>query len=231
MEWQKAMQQKPSMLNQAAKRLQTRFNRIIPEKIHQFISTVIKQMTRTVLVGSGYTTANIAIDTPLEVKEAKIRKRISFYRSAAAAEGGATGFGGILWGFADLPLWLSVKMKMLFEIAANYGFNVKDYKERVYILYIFQLTFSSQQHRNKIYRILANWEKEKEKLPEDINALNWRTYWEEYRDHIDLAKMLQLIPGLGAAVGSFVNYKLTDKLGRYAMNAYRMRVLQIEGKK
>lgn len=219
------MQQKPSLLNRAAKGMQTRFNRIIPEKVHQFISTVIKHITRGVLSGSGFTTANFKTDTLFEEKEAKILKRIKFYRSTAAAEGGATGFGGFLWGFADLPLWLSVKMKMLFDIAAIYGFDVKDYKERVYILYIFQLTFSSQQHRNRIYKIITDWERQKEMLPGDINDLDWRSYWEEYRDHIDLAKMLQLIPGFGAAVGTLVNYKLTSKLGRYAMNAYRMRLL------
>ena len=36
-------------------------------------------------------------------------------------------------------------------------------------------------------------------------------------------KMLQLIPGIGAAVGALVNHRLTMKLGKTAMNAYRMR--------
>ena len=48
----------------------------------------------------------------------------------------------------------------------------------------------------------------------------------EYRDHIDLAKLLQLIPGIGAAVGALVNYKLTNRLGEFAMNAYRMRIFE-----
>ena len=48
----------------------------------------------------------------------------------------------------------------------------------------------------------------------------------EYRDYIDLAKMAQLIPGIGAVVGVVVNYKLIKKLGTTAMNAYRMRLFK-----
>lgn len=223
--WQKRMQQRPSLIDYAAKELQLRTNRIIPEKAHQAITQAVKQITRLAMSGSGLITPRMIIsDATLEMKEAKIRQRIKFYRSTAAAEGAATGYGGFLFGLADLPLWLSIKMKMLFEIAANYGFDTRDYRERIYIMHIFQLAFSSQRHRNKVYRTIAGWEIEVKLLPPDLRGLDWRTYWEEYRDHIDLAKLLQLIPGFGAAVGAIVNYRLTGRLGEYAMNAYRMRL-------
>ncbi|MGI8581540.1 MAG: EcsC family protein, partial [Chitinophagaceae bacterium] len=54
---------------------------------------------------------------------------------------------------------------------------------------------------------------------------DWRTFQQEYRDYIDLAKMAQLIPVIGAPVGVVVNYRLIKKLGITAMNAYRMRIL------
>lgn len=223
--WQKRMMKRPNIIDAAAKNLQTRTNRIIPEKMHQAITVAVKYMTRLAMSGSGLITPRMIIsDADLETREAKVMQRIRFYRSTAAAEGAATGYGGFLTGMADLPLWLSIKMKMLFEIAAHYGFDTRDYRERIYILNIFQLAFSSQSHRNKIFRIIANWENEAPLLPEDINHLDWRSYWEEYRDHIDLAKLLQLIPGFGAAVGVVVNYRLTGRLGEYAMNAYRMRL-------
>ena len=60
---------------------------------------------------------------------------------------------------------------------------------------------------------------------EDIHDFDWRRFQLEYRDHIDLAKLLQLIPGFGALIGAYVNLKLTKKLGEFAMNAYRMRLL------
>jgi hypothetical protein len=223
--WQRKMKRKPSFLDETAKKLQAKANRIIPEKAHKAITQAIKQMTRLVMSGSGFTTPRaILSDASLEMKEAKILQRIKFYRSTAAAEGAATGYGGILLGMADLPLWLSIKMKMLFEIAANYGFDTKDYRERIFIMYIFQLAFSSQKHRNMIYGIISDWDNQWKILPKDITQLDWRSYWEEYRDHIDLAKLLQLVPGVGALVGAIVNYNLTDRLGEFAMNAYRMRL-------
>lgn len=54
---------------------------------------------------------------------------------------------------------------------------------------------------------------------------DWRIFQQEYRDYIDIAKMLQMVPGIGAVVGAYANYKLMDKLGNTAMNAYRLRLL------
>jgi hypothetical protein len=101
---------------------------------------------------------------------------------------------------------------------------VKDYKERIYILHIFQLAFSSQEHRRNIFLQMQNWDEKKHQLPDDIHAFDWRPFQQEYRDYIDLAKMAQLIPGIGAVVGLVVNYKLIKQLGTTAMNAYRMRL-------
>jgi len=53
----------------------------------------------------------------------------------------------------------------------------------------------------------------------------WREFQQEYRDYIDIAKLLQLVPGIGAVVGANANSKLMDKLGVTAMNAYRMRIM------
>ena len=94
----------------------------------------------------------------------------------------------------------------------------------MYILYIFQLAFSSQQHRRVTYEKIENWQQKSKELPEDIHAFDWQRFQQEYRDYIDLAKMAQLIPGIGAVIGVIVNYQLLKKLGNTAMNAYRMRL-------
>jgi len=223
--WQLAMQRRPSLTNRLTKTMQSRINGLIPEKIHQAVTATIKQMTRAVIFGANMTTSPKKDKETLEQRENKIRQRIKFYRSTAAVEGAVTGVGGFLWGLADFPLWLSLKMKMLYEIASYYNIDLRDYKERIYILYIFQLTFSSQTHRNEVYGIMHDWERKKEKLPDDIHQFDWRTFQLEYRDYIDLAKLFQLIPVVGAAVGAFVNHRLTNKLGTNAMNAYRLRCI------
>jgi hypothetical protein len=221
--WQVVMQRSPSLTNRMTKSMQSRINRLIPEKVHQAVTAAIKQMTRAVIFGADMTTPSRKHKMTLEQAENKIRRRINFYRSSAAVEGAITGVGGFLWGLADFPLWLSLKMKMLHEIATYYGVDVKDYKERIYILHIFQLTFSSQAHRNEIYGIIEDWERQKEMLPDDIHQFDWRTFQLEYRDYIDLAKLFQLIPVVGAVVGAYVNHRLTNKLGTNAMNAYRLK--------
>ena len=34
-----------------------------------------------------------------------------------------------------------------------------------------------------------------------MNQFDWRTFQQEYRDYIDLAKLAQMLPGVGAVVG------------------------------
>lgn len=223
--WQKQMLKKPGFFNNFSKRIQTKINSWIPEKIHNAITVTIKQMIKGVLFGAKYTTQKaLAESVSLEEKEMAAIKRIEFYRTTAAVEGGITGAGGILLGLADFPILLGLKLKLLFDIASIYGHNVMDYKERVYLLHIFELAFSSHEHRKNIYLKMVNWNEKSTELPDDINQFDWRNFQQEYRDYIDLAKLAQLVPVIGAPVGAVVNYKLIKKLGITAMNAYRMRL-------
>ena len=223
--WQKQMLKKPGFFNNFSKKIQTKINSWIPEKIHNAITVTIKQMIKGVLFGAKYTTQKVLSESvSLEEKELAAIKRIEFYRTTAAVEGGITGAGGILLGLADFPILLGLKLKLLFDIASIYGHNVMDYKERVYLLHIFELAFSSHEHRKNIYLKMVNWNEKSTELPDDINQFDWRNFQQEYRDYIDLAKLAQLVPVIGAPVGAVVNYKLIKKLGITAMNAYRMRL-------
>ena len=65
-------------------------------------------------------------------------------------------------------------------------------------------------------------------IPEDIHQFDWQSFQQEYRDYIDIAKLAQLVPGIGAVVGVVVNYRLLNQLGRTAMNAYRMRLNEMK---
>ena len=229
--WQKKMLRKPSILNSLSKKLQTRINNWIPEKVHRAITATIKQMIRGVLFGAKYTTADTLVNASLQEREEAVQKKIDWYRKTAAVEGGITGAGGILLGLADFPILISLKMKLLFDIAVLYGMDVHDYRERVYLLHIFELAFSSDEHRKRIYFKISDWEEKRKHLPQDINAFDWRTFQQEYRDYIDLAKMAQLVPIIGAPVGVLVNYRLIKKLGITAMNAYRMRLINFSDEK
>lgn len=223
--WKKEMRKKPSILDRASKGIQNKFNGILPEKYHEIMTVAIKNMIKGVLIGSEFIAKPPVQSMSLKAREKLALEKINFYKKTAIVEGVGTGAGGFLLGLADFPLLLSIKIKFLYEMAAIYGFDVKDYKERLYLLYIFQLAFSSQSKTNEVFSEMEQWENIVSKLPTNINEFNWRDFQQEYRDYIDLAKLLQLVPGIGAFVGAYANSKLLDKLGITAMNAYRMRII------
>lgn len=216
-------------MNRLSKKAQVKINSWIPEKIHRAITVTIKQMIRGVLFGANYTTAKPLSGLSLQAQEEAVQQRMKFYGNTAAVEGGITGAGGILLGFADFPVLVALKLKLLFDVCSMYGFNVKDYKERVYILHIFELAFSSHEHRRNVYLKMVDWNRRSKELPEDIHQFDWRNFQQEYRDYIDLAKMAQLVPFIGAPVGFVVNSRLIKRLGKTAMNAYRMRLPENDG--
>ncbi|WP_270182449.1 EcsC family protein [Alkalihalobacillus sp. CinArs1] len=226
--WEKKMTRKAPLYSRATKKLQNKVNDAIPERVHTVVTNSIRTMVEGVLAGNTY-----AVKEPLQNLSLKERDRLAkeataTFKRVAAVEGAGTGAGGILLGLADFPLLLSIKMKFLFDLASIYGYDARRFEERVFILTIFQLAFSSDKTRKEIFKRLKNWEetshlyKEKDFFNEEHN---WKSFQLEYRDYIDLPKLLQMIPGFGAIVGAFVNYHFIDWLGETAMNAYRYRML------
>lgn len=222
--WLYEMKKPPGIFSRMTHGIQGKINDIIPEKVHQTITIAIENMVKAVIVGSGWIVPKSNLGTSLKERESKVRNRIKWYRNTASVEGALTGAGGILLGFADFPAFLSIKMKMLFDIASLYGMDTKEYHERLFLLYIFQLSFSNQNRRNELIGLIENWDSYKEELPPNLAEFDWRTFQLDYRDYIDLAKLAQLIPIIGAGVGAVANYRLTEHLGRFAMNGYRLRL-------
>ncbi|AYD40753.1 EcsC family protein [Clostridium fermenticellae] len=227
--WKKEMQAKPDPGNIFAKNIEDKMNSFIPEKVQALVSKAVENMIKAVIDGCKYSSSIKPIyNMCLQEREKLVIEKMKTYRNLASASGAGTGAAGMLIGMADFPVLLSLKMNFLFDAAGIYGFNAKNYKERLYILYVFQIAFSSQKRRNEIYNIISNWESYSNNLPKDKDSFDWRTFQQEYRDYIDIAKTLQLIPGFGAIVGAYANYKLMEKLCKVAMNAYRFRVFKIE---
>jgi hypothetical protein len=221
--WQAKVLKGPSLMGRAARGAQVRINRMIPEKVHATVTTVMEKMTRVILTGSDLTTADPLLSGALQEREALVERRIAAYRAAAAAEGGIAGAGGFALAMAEFPVLITTKLKLLFDIAALYGHDVAELSERLYILHVFQLAFSSAEHRRDVFEAMADWDRRDH--PADLDGFEWRKFQQEYRDYIDLAKLVQLVPIIGAPVGAVVNYRLLGRLGETAINAYRMRWL------
>jgi hypothetical protein len=221
-DWKREIMRKPTILNRLSKSAQNKVNNMIPEKVHTAVTEAMKGMVQATLTGSNMITKKSqGVGLTLYEKDEKLNETLNSYRRAATIEGAGTGAAGFLVGLADFPLFLTIKMKFLFEVASIYGFDTRHYEERLFLLYVFQLAFSKDEAQRSTLEMIENWDNKNDLHKE----MNWRTFQQEYRDYIDLIKLLQMVPGLGAIVGAFANYRLTEHLGNTAMNAYRLRIL------
>lgn len=220
--WKRKMTKRTGLIGRTSKNVQTKINGLIPEKVHKVMTESIKNMVKATLVGSNIRIKKkLPLELSLQERDELLKEKLTTFRKTAVVEGAGTGAGGILLGLADFPLLLSIKMKFLFEAAMVYGFDTDEYEERLFILHIFLLAFSSEEKRKETLEIMENWEQQKHL----IGDMDWRDFQQEYRDYIDLVKMFQLIPGIGAMVGAVANYNLLDQLGETAMNSYRLRII------
>lgn len=227
--WQKKMLKSPGLFEKGSKALQTRINELFPRKIQDAFTVTIKGLVKGVLFSLDYIPKGKA-ETNLELIERDRRalELLKKYKRLAAAEGAGTGAGGFMLGLADFPALIAIKMKFLFELAHIYGYSTESYQERLYLLFVFQLAFSSQEKRPELFYKLSHWEESVKDYPK-VKALeyfDWEQFQREYRDAIDLRKMLQMLPGIGAVVGAWANYGLLEDLGHIGMNCFRLRNLQ-----
>lgn len=221
--WRAATLKPPGALDRATKNFQVRVNRLIPESIHATLTTVIEGMTRSILTGADLTTAPPLIGASLAERDRRAAVTVDGYRKTAAVEGGVTGAGGLWLALADFPALLVIKIKLLFDLSAIYGHEADRFEERLFILQLFQLAFSSADHRAAAFAGLEGWDARPH--PQDFDHFDWRAFQIEYRDYIDLAKLAQMIPIVGAPIGAIVNWRLLERLGETAINGYRLRAL------
>lgn len=219
--WHQDILKGEGIFSKASKGIQSQTQKLIPRKVQDTITVTIEKMTQTIMFGSGILSINGETDDlSLAERDYLVLDRFQGYKKAALVQGVGLGAGGVILGLADLPTLVGIKIKFLFDSAKIYGFDTQDKDERLFILYVFQLAFSSQKHRLEVFHTLENW---------DINPrrpINWEKFQIEYRDYIDLAKLLQLLPVVGSIAGGTANNKLMNRLKVNTMNCYRMRILQ-----
>ena len=218
--WRTRQKKRPGMWDRTTRATQDRINNIIPEPVHKVVTSAMKGITQAIMTGSGWISGQPRIEGSLEEREAAVRERLVFYRRTASVEGGVAGAGGFVLAAADLPALMAIKIKLLFEICTLYGHDSRDPAERLFMLRIFHVAFSSARQRPAALEALEASIPETDGPAVDID---WRQFQLEYRDYIDLAKLLQLLPVVGAPVGAVANWRLTSHLAYTAVQAYRLR--------
>ncbi len=219
--WRSRVLKRPGLWDKASRATQARINKAIPERVHAIVTSGVEAMTKGILTGSEVLKARPPAGGSLAAREAKARSLIRTYRNTAGVEGGVAGAGGFVLAAADFPALMAIKVRMLADIVSVYGWGGGSPRERLFLLHVFHLAFASAARRPEALASLEGW------LAGDgaaeVADYDWRRFQQEYRDYIDLAKMAQLIPVVGAPIGAVVNWRLVDRLGETAMMACRMR--------
>jgi uncharacterized protein (DUF697 family) len=209
-------------MNRASKKVQARMHGLVPQKAQNAITAAIKTTVKTILTGSSLLTATGQNqNAALAESDYLVEKTYNAYHKTAVAQGIGFGLGGILINLADIPAMLSIKVKFLFDCGKLYGFDPNRPSERLFMLHVFQLAYSCDRHRAEVFSLIQNWDSQ----AQDID-MDWETFQIEYRDYLDIAKLLQLLPVVGAIAGGAANHNLMKKLKTTAMNAYRMRIIK-----
>lgn len=224
--WLKEELNPPNPLDKGTDKIQNFFFKVTPKQIHEAITAAMKTFTTLIATGSGIVLPEVDGAVPLRIREDMAREIIEKYTKLAIASGAGTGAGGLWIGLLDLPMLMSLKVRMLYEITSVFGYRPENTFEKLYILRTFQTAFSNPMKREeKIKRLIAHKTIEN-KAEEIYQNFDWVSFQREYRDYLDLAKLFQLVPGVGAVVGAIANRQLMNRLGKVAIGAYRLRYFQ-----
>lgn len=139
-------------------------------------------------------------------------------------EGGALGALGI--GLPDIPLFISLIMKNIYEIALSFGYSYDKREEKAYILLLICAAMEEGKRQLKFNEQVDNLGKKidkKEANEVDLEELI-RTTANILAEAMLTAKFIQGMPVVGL-VGGVVNYRLIRKIGKYAKLKYKKRYL------
>ncbi|WP_374954627.1 EcsC family protein [Paenibacillus sp. AR247] len=179
-DWEQKLFKPPGWMEKASKTVGSRINHLIPPKVQNVITTTIRSIVRTALFGAEYTPRR-PVQSPMDLEAAdqEAKDLFALYQKIAVAEGAGTGAGGIILGMVDFPALIAIKMKFLFELAHVYGYDTKHFSERVFILKVFQMTFSGPDNRAMLLDSIKNWHIEKEQWLSDTEysrTMDWETF-------------------------------------------------------
>ncbi len=224
--WLKKELAPANAMEKGADKIQNFFFKVTPKVIHEAVTTTIKTFTTLLTTGSGIVLPKVDPLIPLRIREEMATETIQKYTKLAIASGAGTGAGGLWIGLLDLPMLMSLKVRMLYEVAAIFGYAPENDFEKLYILRTFQTAFSNPLKKEEKINALIHHKMEREQATKILEEFDWTAFQREYRDYLDLAKLFQLVPGIGAVIGAMANQKLMIRLGEVAIGAYRLRYFQ-----
>lgn len=145
--------------------------------------------------------------------------------SFSAVEEGVLGVLGI--GLPDIPIFLSVIMKTIYEVALSYGFDYNTAEEKNYILLLICGAITKGDKQKEFDHQIEELGAELDyNILVHVNVEDQMKITSEVLSEVLLtAKFVQGIPIVGA-VGGIVNYNILNKISSYARIKYKKRYLQ-----
>lgn len=172
-----------------------------------------------------YDLNNYAVDKLLSNKTIKnldkLSKRSNLKNSTISiAEGTLLGLLGI--GLADIPLFISVIMKTIYEISLSYGFDYSDDHEKYYILILICAALSKNTEKVHYYNQLRQLDNAID-IEFDLDNQIKQTA-SLLANALLTAKFIQGLPVVGA-FGGLMNYSTLNKISHVASLKYKKRFL------
>ena len=154
--------------------------------------------------------------------EAAGRKSKLFNSAVTTVEG--IGLGALGVGIPDIPVFLSMLLKGMYEMAASYGYDYNKKEEQILILRMIAAGLADGAEKRSADRLVEEW-------LGFVPATKARTFEEEVEQAAEvlsnamlMAKFIQGLPVIGAA-GGMNNPFVYQKVSQYAALKYKKRYL------
>ncbi|MGG7057282.1 EcsC family protein [Clostridium tertium] len=160
----------------------------------------------------------------LKLMDSQGKKTKLINSTISTIEGGGLGILGI--GLPDIPLFIGMILKTVYEIALSYGFDYESDDEKIYILNLINVALSSEEEK-LIYSEKINRIENDIIFGGDLNSsldLEIKNTSKVLSNTLLIAKFIQGIPIIGV-VGSVSNYQVISKVSKYASIRYKKRYL------
>jgi len=163
-------------------------------------------------------------ELPIEEMKTAVEKIADSRKKWATLQGASTGVGGIFTLSIDIPVLLSMQLKILQDIAICYGFNPNDKQERIFIIKCLQFVSADIVGKEAILKQLAEFDENKEVQREIISEMQgWREVLFAYRDSFGWKKLFQMVPVFGIIFGAFSNRSSIEAIAEAGDMLYRKR--------
>ncbi|MFT8323396.1 MAG: EcsC family protein [Bacillus sp. (in: firmicutes)] len=162
---------------------------------------------------------------PLVEMHKAVKKLTKNRKKLATIQGASTGVGGFLTLGLDIPLLLSMQIKLLQDIAICHGYNPNDKKERIFIVKCLQFVSADIVGKKTILAQLGHYDQNKEQVQREVisEMQGWREVVYAYRDSFGWKKLFQMVPVFGIIFGAFSNRSSIEAIAETAEMFYRKR--------